>query len=76
MAAGTNPPLLIAQPAFNELAKQTREMLKEYHRRFPLESGLAREELRDPHFPLHAAAALGAQIDWPPQYLRAKPSPG
>ncbi len=36
---------------------------------------LGREELRDPHFPLHAAKALGATCVWPPQYLRAKPSP-
>lgn len=33
---------------------------------------LAREELRDPYFPLHAARALGAPIAWPRQYLRAK----
>jgi 2,4-dienoyl-CoA reductase-like NADH-dependent reductase (Old Yellow Enzyme family) len=35
---------------------------------------LARELLRDPYWPLHAAHKLGAQIDyWPKQYLRAKP---
>jgi 2,4-dienoyl-CoA reductase-like NADH-dependent reductase (Old Yellow Enzyme family) len=33
---------------------------------------LAREELRDPYFPLHAAKQLGAHIAWPKQYLRAK----
>jgi 2,4-dienoyl-CoA reductase-like NADH-dependent reductase (Old Yellow Enzyme family) len=33
---------------------------------------LAREELRDPYFPLHAAKALGAEVAWPKQYLRAK----
>ena len=33
---------------------------------------LARELLRDPHFPLRAAHELGVPIDyWPPQYLRA-----
>ncbi|WP_348786895.1 NADH:flavin oxidoreductase/NADH oxidase [Leifsonia sp. NPDC080035] len=33
---------------------------------------LARELLRDPHFPLRAAHELGVRIDyWPPQYLRA-----
>ncbi len=32
---------------------------------------LAREMLRDPYWPLHAAAALSAEITWPPQYLRA-----
>ncbi|WP_426623317.1 NADH:flavin oxidoreductase/NADH oxidase [Leifsonia sp. McL0607] len=34
---------------------------------------LARELLRDPHFPLRAAHELGVTIDyWPPQYLRAQ----
>lgn len=33
---------------------------------------IARESLRDPHFPLHAAKALGDDIDWPNQYVRAK----
>ena len=39
---------------------------------------LAREFLRDPYWPLHAAAALGEPASWPPQYLRAAPhrSPG
>ncbi len=34
---------------------------------------LAREFLRDPYFPIHAAAELGEQIVWPVQYERAKP---
>ncbi len=33
---------------------------------------LARELLRDPYWPLHAAKALGHDITWPNQYLRAK----
>ena len=33
---------------------------------------LAREFLRDPHFPLHAAKQLNADIPWPEQYERAK----
>jgi 2,4-dienoyl-CoA reductase-like NADH-dependent reductase (Old Yellow Enzyme family) len=33
---------------------------------------LARELLRDPYFPLHAAKELGVDIAWPNQYLRAK----
>jgi 2,4-dienoyl-CoA reductase-like NADH-dependent reductase (Old Yellow Enzyme family) len=36
---------------------------------------LARELLRDPYWPLHAATALGAEVAWPVQYQRAKPSP-
>jgi 2,4-dienoyl-CoA reductase-like NADH-dependent reductase (Old Yellow Enzyme family) len=32
---------------------------------------LARELLRDPYWPLHAADALGHVVPWPPQYLRA-----
>ncbi len=33
---------------------------------------LAREMLRDPYFPLHAAKELGGEVRWPEQYLRAK----
>lgn len=33
---------------------------------------LARELLRDPHFPLRAARALGHEGPWPRQYLRAR----
>jgi 2,4-dienoyl-CoA reductase-like NADH-dependent reductase (Old Yellow Enzyme family) len=34
---------------------------------------LARAELRDPYWPLHAAQRLGVEVAWPPQYLRGKP---
>jgi 2,4-dienoyl-CoA reductase-like NADH-dependent reductase (Old Yellow Enzyme family) len=34
---------------------------------------LARELLRDPYWPLHAAETLGHAISWPVQYLRAAP---
>ncbi len=34
---------------------------------------LAREFLRDPYWPVHAAAALGEPASWPAQYLRAAP---
>jgi 2,4-dienoyl-CoA reductase-like NADH-dependent reductase (Old Yellow Enzyme family) len=34
---------------------------------------LARQMLRDPYWPLHAAAALGEPASWPAQYLRAGP---
>jgi 2,4-dienoyl-CoA reductase-like NADH-dependent reductase (Old Yellow Enzyme family) len=34
---------------------------------------LARELLRDPYWPLHAALALGVDVEWPIQYQRAKP---
>jgi 2,4-dienoyl-CoA reductase-like NADH-dependent reductase (Old Yellow Enzyme family) len=33
---------------------------------------MARELLRDPYWPLHAARALGADLPWPAQYERAK----
>jgi 2,4-dienoyl-CoA reductase-like NADH-dependent reductase (Old Yellow Enzyme family) len=33
---------------------------------------LARQMLRDPYFPIHAARELGDSIDWPIQYERAK----
>ena len=34
---------------------------------------LARESLRDPQWPLHAAHFLGEDLAWPKQYERAKP---
>lgn len=34
---------------------------------------IAREFLRDPYWPLHAAASLGETASWPVQYLRAAP---
>ena len=33
---------------------------------------LARELLRNPYFPLHAAHELGVDITWPAQYVRSK----
>jgi 2,4-dienoyl-CoA reductase-like NADH-dependent reductase (Old Yellow Enzyme family) len=33
---------------------------------------LARALLRDPYWPLHAAQELGADVEWPVQYARAK----
>ena len=35
---------------------------------------LAREVLRDPYWPLHAAHELGRAVPWPAQYLRAAPA--
>jgi 2,4-dienoyl-CoA reductase-like NADH-dependent reductase (Old Yellow Enzyme family) len=34
---------------------------------------MARELLRQPYWPLHAARTLGVDVAWPHQYLRAKP---
>ncbi|RPI99909.1 MAG: NADH:flavin oxidoreductase/NADH oxidase [Deltaproteobacteria bacterium] len=34
---------------------------------------IARELLRDPYWPLHAAQMLHVDLEWPPQYRRAKP---
>ncbi len=34
---------------------------------------LARQMLRDPYWPMHAAAELGVTFPWPAQYLRAAP---
>jgi 2,4-dienoyl-CoA reductase-like NADH-dependent reductase (Old Yellow Enzyme family) len=33
---------------------------------------MARAFLRDPYWPLHAAKELGVDVNWPPQYERAK----
>jgi 2,4-dienoyl-CoA reductase-like NADH-dependent reductase (Old Yellow Enzyme family) len=34
---------------------------------------VGREHLRDPYFALHAALELDVDVEWPEQYLRAKP---
>ncbi|MGD2123043.1 MAG: NADH:flavin oxidoreductase/NADH oxidase [Gemmatimonadota bacterium] len=34
---------------------------------------LGRQLLREPHWPLRAARELGQEVEWPAQYLRAKP---
>jgi 2,4-dienoyl-CoA reductase-like NADH-dependent reductase (Old Yellow Enzyme family) len=49
---------------------QAEQVLAEGHADVVL---LARELLRDPHWPLHAAAVLGADVAWPVQYERARP---
>ncbi|HMX27806.1 MAG TPA: selenocysteine-specific translation elongation factor, partial [Blastocatellia bacterium] len=49
-AVTANPLLLLARTQFDELAKQTRALLKAFHSRAPLESGMPREELREKIF--------------------------
>ena len=49
--------------------RQAEQVLAEGHADVVL---LARELLRDPHWPLHAARALGADVTWPVQYERAR----
>jgi selenocysteine-specific elongation factor len=41
---------LIARQAFEDLAKRVRSLLKEFHRKSPLESGMGREEIREKIF--------------------------
>lgn len=50
-------------------AKEAEQILKEEKADLII---LARQFLRDPYFPLHAAKELGLDIDWPVQYERAK----
>lgn len=50
-------------------AEQANEIIKNGEADLVL---LAREFLRDPHFPLRAAHSLGYDIKWPVQYERAK----
>jgi 2,4-dienoyl-CoA reductase-like NADH-dependent reductase (Old Yellow Enzyme family) len=50
-------------------AKQAEQIIAENQADVVL---LAREMLRDPYWPLHAAAEFGANVTWPVQYERAK----
>lgn len=45
-----NPMLLLARAEFDDLSKKVRAMLKAFHQRSPLESGMGREELREKIF--------------------------
>ena len=49
-------------------AKQAEEIVRSGQADLVL---LAREMLRDPYWPLHAADILGVDVAWPAQYLRA-----
>lgn len=51
-------------------ALQAEEILEKDQADFIL---IARASLRDPYFALHAAHELGDDIEWPLQYMRAKP---
>ncbi|MEK6556118.1 MAG: NADH:flavin oxidoreductase/NADH oxidase [Bdellovibrionota bacterium] len=70
-AAGVRKEAGIATGAVGEItnAKQAEAILKEEQADVVL---LAREFLRDPYFPLHAAKELGVDVKWPDQYLRSK----
>ena len=50
-------------------AQQAEEILREGSADAVL---LARQLLRDPYFPLHAAKELGVEVEWPVQYARAR----
>jgi selenocysteine-specific elongation factor len=50
VAASNNPPLFVARAQFEDLARKVRAMLKEFHARAPLETGMPREELREKLF--------------------------
>jgi selenocysteine-specific elongation factor len=65
VAAASNPPLVVARPAFDELARRVRTLLKEFHQKAPLEAGLGREELRErifAHLPAEIFRAVVAQL--------------
>ena len=51
-------------------AKQADDVIRQEHADLVL---LAREMLRDPYFPLHAARELGVKLPWPVQYFRGAP---
>jgi selenocysteine-specific elongation factor len=50
VAASNNPPLFVARAQFEDFARKVRTMLKEFHAREPLETGMPREELREKLF--------------------------
>jgi 2,4-dienoyl-CoA reductase-like NADH-dependent reductase (Old Yellow Enzyme family) len=61
--------ILTAAVGLITTAEQAEEIVSSGKADFVL---FARESLRDPYFPLHAAAILGEDVNWPLQYERAK----
>lgn len=65
VAASLNPLLLVSRPAFEELSKKVRALLKAFHQKSPLESGMGREELRErifSHLPQEIFRAVISQL--------------
>lgn len=62
-------PILTAAVGFITSAQQADQIVRTEQADLVL---LAREMLRDPYWPLRAAKALGQDVTWPDQYLRAK----
>lgn len=65
IAASSNPLLLVERSAFEELAKRVRALLKEFHQKSPLESGMGREEIREKifaHLPPEIFRAVVTQL--------------
>ncbi|MGE0131681.1 MAG: selenocysteine-specific translation elongation factor [Blastocatellales bacterium] len=50
IAASHNPLLLVDRPVFEDLARRVRTLLKNFHQKSPLESGMGREEIREKIF--------------------------
>lgn len=61
--------ILTGSVGFITTAMQAESILQEEKADLVL---FAREMLRNPYFPLHAAREMGDEIKWPVQYLRAK----
>jgi 2,4-dienoyl-CoA reductase-like NADH-dependent reductase (Old Yellow Enzyme family) len=70
-AAGVRKEAQIATGAVGLItsAEQAEEIL---YKEFADVIIIARQSLRDPYFPLHAAQELGVEVPWPKQYERAK----
>jgi 2,4-dienoyl-CoA reductase-like NADH-dependent reductase (Old Yellow Enzyme family) len=62
-------PILTAAVGFITAPAQAEQIIRTEQADMVL---LARESLRDPYWPMHAAKALGQDCPWPNQYLRAK----
>jgi 2,4-dienoyl-CoA reductase-like NADH-dependent reductase (Old Yellow Enzyme family) len=62
-------PMLTAAVGLITAPEQADQIIRNEHADLVL---LARQLLRDPYWPLHAARVLGHEIPWPDQYLRAR----
>lgn len=63
LKSDTNPPHLLAQTAYEQLKAQVTATIKEFHKREPLQAGIAREEVRERLFGKLPAEVFKIVID-------------
>ncbi|MEW6732899.1 MAG: selenocysteine-specific translation elongation factor [Acidobacteriota bacterium] len=64
LRADSQPPHLLALSAYNQLKNRLLELLKEFHRREPLQPGISREQVRERIFHTLRPEVFKSVVDW------------